>query len=79
MHRRTAEVVAQGAEHLAGRVPLVGHEQQEVAGRRAGAQRTSAACSASDEELGDGAVERAAVADPHPHEALGAEPPWPGR
>ena len=32
VHRRAAEVVAQRAEHLAGRVPLVGHEQQQVAG-----------------------------------------------
>ena len=54
VHRRTAEVVAQLAEHLARRRPLVGDDEHEVAGCGADAASITAAASSAERNLATG-------------------------
>ena len=54
MDRRPAEVVAQLAEHLDGGRPLVGDDEQQVAGRRLHAGDDTAPASSADRNLATG-------------------------
>ena len=69
--RRTAEVVAQRAEDLARHRPLVGNDQQQVAGLGASASHAARLLGLA-QELGDRRVETVG-GDPHPHQALGPQ------
>ena len=78
VHRRSAEVVAELAEHLARRGPLVGDDEHEVAGLDAEPLARASACSVVGEELGHRRVEPVG-GRLQPHQALGAELTWRGR
>ena len=73
VHRRAAEVVAQRAEHLAGGRPLVGDDQQQVAGLGAERARRARPARRRTRNLATGESSAPSLADLHPHEALGAE------
>ncbi len=71
VHRGPAEVVAELAEHLAGGGPLVGDDEQEVAGL-GGETLLQLRLLCLGEELGDRRLEGALGGDLQPHQALGA-------
>ena len=73
MDRWPAEVVAQLAEHLAGRRPLVGDDEDEVAGLGADLLADTAADSSAPRNFATGESNVAVVGDLQPDEALGAE------
>jgi hypothetical protein len=72
VHGRPTQVVAQLAEHLAHRGPLVGDEQQEVA-RRGVEGRQQRHTLLVGEEPGDGRIERSVLGHLQPHQAPRAE------